>query len=225
MAKGIIYCMTTIVPGLIKIGKTGSNNFEQRMYQLEHNGYVQVVGLKRAFAIEVEDYDEKEALLHSIFSKSNIANTELFALDINLVIQLLSSFEGKQIFPELLSKEEVFENAADKRGSSLVPDGDYYLKTKIKGSKTIVSAKMRKLGSKYIICKGSEFAEEGSGNLTSGWLEARNKCKIENGILVEDFECNSPSMASALVLNHTSNGWATWKNSDGETIDIYRNNK
>ena len=60
MAKGIIYCMTTIVPGLVKIGKTGTENFEQRMYNLERNGYVNVVGLKRRFAIEVEDYDEKE---------------------------------------------------------------------------------------------------------------------------------------------------------------------
>ena len=39
MAKGIIYIMTTVVPGLIKIGKTGSDNFEKRMYQLERNGY------------------------------------------------------------------------------------------------------------------------------------------------------------------------------------------
>lgn len=37
MAKGIIYVMTTVVPGLIKIGKTGTSNFESRMYQLEHN--------------------------------------------------------------------------------------------------------------------------------------------------------------------------------------------
>lgn len=63
MAKGIIYVMTTVVPGLVKIGKTGLNNFEQRMYNLEKNGYSNVVGLKRAFAIEVDDYDEKEALL------------------------------------------------------------------------------------------------------------------------------------------------------------------
>mgnify|MGYP003304471158 CR=1 FL=1 len=60
MAKGIIYVMTTVVPGLIKIGKTGSDNFENRMYQLERNGYFNVVGLKRKFAIEVEDYDAKE---------------------------------------------------------------------------------------------------------------------------------------------------------------------
>ena len=27
MARGIIYCMSTIVPGLVKIGKTGKDNF------------------------------------------------------------------------------------------------------------------------------------------------------------------------------------------------------
>lgn len=43
MAKGIIYVMTTVVPGLIKIGKTGVDNFEARMYQLERNGYFNVV--------------------------------------------------------------------------------------------------------------------------------------------------------------------------------------
>lgn len=47
MAKGIIYCMTTIVPGLVKIGKTGTENFEQRMYNLERNGYVNVVRAKK----------------------------------------------------------------------------------------------------------------------------------------------------------------------------------
>ena len=39
MAKGVIYVMTSAVPGLIKIGKTGTANFEQRMYNLENNGF------------------------------------------------------------------------------------------------------------------------------------------------------------------------------------------
>lgn len=60
MAKGIIYIMTTAVPGLSKIGKTGLDNFEQRMYQLERNGYSDVTALNRRFAIEVEDYDDKK---------------------------------------------------------------------------------------------------------------------------------------------------------------------
>jgi len=31
MEKGIIYLMTTVVNGLIKIGKTGNDQFENRM--------------------------------------------------------------------------------------------------------------------------------------------------------------------------------------------------
>ena len=52
--------MTSVVPGLIKIGKTNSDGFESRMYHLEHNGYCIITGLKRSFAIAVEDYNEKE---------------------------------------------------------------------------------------------------------------------------------------------------------------------
>jgi hypothetical protein len=98
MAKGILYVMSTVVPGLIKIGKTGMDNFESRMYNLEHNGYSNVVGLKRQFAVQVEDYDEKEKMLDDIFSSSRVPNTELFAIDLDLMIQLLSSFEGEQIY-------------------------------------------------------------------------------------------------------------------------------
>ena len=65
MAKGIIYCMTTIVDGLVKIGKTKKENFKQRMYHLEHNGYAQIVGLKRRFAIEVEDIEKRFTFLHN----------------------------------------------------------------------------------------------------------------------------------------------------------------
>lgn len=105
MAKGVIYCMTTIVPGLIKIGKTRTDQFDQRMYQLESNGYRNIVGLKRRFAIEVTDYDEKEVLLHDIFSKSNVPNTELFALDADLVVQLLASWTGSRFIPKPLPKK------------------------------------------------------------------------------------------------------------------------
>lgn len=34
--------MTTIVDGLVKIGKSRKENFEQRMYNLEHNGYAKL---------------------------------------------------------------------------------------------------------------------------------------------------------------------------------------
>lgn len=112
--KGIIYLMSSVVTGLIKIGKTNSDGFEKRMWSLEHNGYCNVTGLKREFAIEVDNYDEKEQLLHTIFAKSRVADSELFALDINLVKQLLTSFEGTMIYPKNEVKAEVFEDATEK---------------------------------------------------------------------------------------------------------------
>jgi len=50
MAKGIIYLMSTAVSGLVKIGKTGTNNYQERMRFLEANGYYNVAGLRRYFA-------------------------------------------------------------------------------------------------------------------------------------------------------------------------------
>ena len=71
MKKGIIYIMTTAVSGLIKIGQTGIENYAERMRFLEANGYSNVSGLRRFFAIELEDYEDKENLLKEIFVKPN----------------------------------------------------------------------------------------------------------------------------------------------------------
>lgn len=222
MARGIIYCMTTIVPGLVKIGKTGSENFEQRMYNLERNGYVNVVGLKRRFAIEVEDYDEKEILIHELFSKSNVQNTELFAIDIELVVQLLSSLDGKQVFPKSISKEEVFNTATDeiqrsidKANRMLIPNGVYYLYDKN------IKATMRVENGKFIAEKGSQCLP-----CNKDWMpESRKNARIENDILMEDVECNSPSTAGWVILGRANNGWTTWNTENGKTLDIFRKNK
>ena len=63
MDKGIIYLMTTAVSGLIKIGIAKTDRYRERMRFLEANGYYNVVSLKRFFAIEVDDYKEKELQL------------------------------------------------------------------------------------------------------------------------------------------------------------------
>jgi hypothetical protein len=113
--KGIIYIMTTAVSGLIKIGQTGVGNFQERMRFLEANGYYNVSGLKRFFAIELEDYIEKENLLKEIFSKHQVGDSELFALDYDLVRQLLLSFEGKVIHPKDTNKEKEFDEITKAR--------------------------------------------------------------------------------------------------------------
>lgn len=109
MAKGIIYIMTTAVSGLVKIGKTGTTNYPERMRLLEANGYYNVAGLKRFFAIELDDFDDKESLLHEIFSKHQVGNSELFALEQDLVRQLLLSFNGEVIYPDKVDKEKEFD--------------------------------------------------------------------------------------------------------------------
>ncbi|MFT4245341.1 MAG: GIY-YIG nuclease family protein [Micrococcaceae bacterium] len=113
--KGIIYLMRTAVSGLVKIGKTGNNNYQERMRFLEANGYANVTGLKRFFAIELEDYSDKESLLHEIFSSHQVGNSELFALDQDLLKQLLLSFDGTVIYPETSDKEKEFDKVTTAR--------------------------------------------------------------------------------------------------------------
>lgn len=101
--------MTTAVSGIIKIGKAGTDNYSERMRSLEANGYSNVVGLKRFFAIELHDYGDKEKLLHEIFAKHQVGSSELFALDQELVQQLLLSFDGRVVYPVSVDKEREFD--------------------------------------------------------------------------------------------------------------------
>ncbi len=116
--KGIVYIMTTAVSGLIKIGKSGTDSYKERMRFLEANGYANVTGLKRFFAIELEDYGDKESLLHEIFSKHRVGTSELFALEEDLTQQLLPSFDGKVIYPESIDKEREFDEVSKSRKQS-----------------------------------------------------------------------------------------------------------
>lgn len=216
MAKGVIYCMKTIVPGLIKLGMTGLDNFESRMYNLEHNGYSNVVGLKRFFAIEVDDYGDKEKMLDEIFAKSRVGNTELFSIDANLVVQLLSSLEGRQIYPEDSSKDEVFNEATQGRGVEELPDGEYYL------NKKGLKATLVKDGSRLYVRKGSSIAKTPTKSFSGKPRRVWESLNTSDGILHEDLECTSPSLGSAVVLASSSNGWADWETKEGKPIGSYR---
>ena len=240
MAKGIIYCMTTIVPGLVKIGKTGENNFEQRMYNLEHNGYNQVVGLKRKVAILVDDYDEKEQLIDEIFSKSRIVGTELFALDINLVIQLLASLDGEVIYPKNHTKEELFDIASgqitkkqvsapqtpknpEKQTECEIPNGTYYFARKLKRwDNKVANGVMVVKNGKMYVRKGSDICPLMSSGGSEEAKKLRENAKIANDVLLEDIEVSSPSAAAGIIIGSASNGWADWKTKEGDPIDIFR---
>ena len=225
MSKGIIYVMTTVVPGLIKIGKTGTGNYESRMYQLERHGYSNVVGLKRHFAIEVEDYDDKERLLQDIFSKSKLENSELFALSEDLVVQLLSSFEGKQVYPKDKSKEELFDEVSARRDYSNLPEQTYHMFKKVRAwDSRVVKGEMEFKHGQFIVKKGGVCCPvRGKGWTTTKVVdEARERCRIIDNILQEDVSFNSPSMAAAMLTWHPESGWDVWKDSENRPIDKYR---
>ncbi|WOS95460.1 MULTISPECIES: DUF4357 domain-containing protein [Nosocomiicoccus] len=223
--RGIIYVMSTAVPGLVKIGKTGVDNFENRMNFLERNGYFNVVALDRKFAIEVEDYHAKEVLLDDIFKKSKVSNSELYALDIDLVIQLLSSFEGRQVFPIEKSKEETFDDATKevemKRDTSLIPDGEYVLNRRVRGFGEVRGIARVEDGV-FTVLKGSLCAPDGD---TSHLNETRRLAHIVDNILQEDVICTSPSTAGFVIIGNQNNGWMEWKTRDGKPLDIFRTKK
>ncbi|MCR5743296.1 MAG: GIY-YIG nuclease family protein [Lachnospiraceae bacterium] len=227
MAKGIIYIMTSVVPGLIKIGKT--DNFESRMYNLEHNGYCNVTGLKRTFAIEVDDYAEKEIMLHTIFDKSRLQDTELFALDVNIAVQLLSSFDGTVIYPKTETKADIFESATDNGQGKLVPNGIYTFEKKKKSDNNkLVKAKAEVRNGCWIIKKGSILGVTEDAGVSSKARKARTDMQInKSGRLLEDYDlgCCSPSFAGNVVMNQSINGWTDWKNDKGQPVDIYREKK
>lgn len=197
MSKGILYVMTTAVPGLIKIGKTGSKNFEQRMYNLEHDGYRNVTALKRTFAI-----------------------------DVNIVIQLLSSFDGNMVYPISKTKDEIFDQAADDSTGKLIPDGKYTFRRKKKsdGNKLVKATAIVQNGS-WTLLKGSILGVYENAGVSKKARKIRMDLPLdENGKLLEDFclgEC-SPSFAGTVVLNASNDGWIDWKNKDGNPVDIYR---
>lgn len=224
MAKGIIYVMTTIVSGLIKIGKTGNEQFEKRMRFLESNGYANITGLKREFAIEVDGYDEKEKLIHDIFSKSRIVGTELFALDIEVAKSLLSSLDGKQIYPKDKSKKEVFKESTEeiklKTEGGFVPDGEYVLNRNIKGFGKVNGKAIAKDGV-FTVLRGSVCGNTGKGYIPS----IRKNAKIEDNILQENIVCMNPSSAGWIVIGKSNNGWREWKDSNGNSIEKYRDNE
>ncbi|MCC7543567.1 GIY-YIG nuclease family protein [bacterium] len=155
--KGIIYIMTTAVSGLIKIGQTGTNNYQERMRFLEANGYYNVSGLKRFFAIELEDYNDKENLLKEIFNKHRVGDSELFALDYDLVRQLLLSFDGKVIYPKDVNKEKEFDEVsrAREQGSRFS-----FYKKGIKNGEEIVFIADKEITAKVVGEREVEYGEQ-----------------------------------------------------------------
>lgn len=221
MAKGIVYVCSTVIPGLIKIGKTRSDRYLERMKELKDNGYKNCTGLKREFAIEVEDYDAKEVIVHEAFGAHQVGNTELYACNIDKVIRILSSFDGKIIYPVGETKAEIQKIAKEGADSSELPDGDYTYKVKSQLDKKEYYGVLNVENGILTLKAGANLAEL-TVDGTNSWITTRKAMGIKPCVLEFDLICSSVSIAVNYVCGHEKNGWKAWKDKDGNFIDIYR---
>ena len=63
------------------------------------------------------------------------------ALTINIIIQLLSSFEGTMVYPKSEDKEDLFVKATENISSHLIPDGTFVFDHLKKSDNARVTAK------------------------------------------------------------------------------------
>lgn len=83
-----------------------------------------------------------------------------------------------------------------------------------------------------IIFKGSEARVKESSSFSNGVSKLRQTL-LTNGVLVkqgekyiftENYIAGSPSKASDLIVGNSTNGWDTWKNINGKTLDELKRN-
>lgn len=136
---------------------------------------------------------------------------------------LMASFEGKVVYPPNEDKGEIFGEATEviEVKNGIIPDGEYTMSVKAQKSGMNVKALMIVEKGVLILKAGATIAPL-TQKTPMSWMKIRSALNIENNILAEDLTCSSPSMAAAIVCGHNKNGWETWKNKNGEFIDVYR---
>lgn len=226
--NGVLYVMSSVICGIVKIGRTTTNNYEERMRKLESDGYSNLTGLKRVFAIIVDDAKGKEHLLHEVFRGCRVGTSELFAVDIDLVVQLLSAFDGTQLYPspQVESKSQVFENAAEgyerRRNRRWVPDGTYWITRKFRGSNEYSRVMMHVEGGKYIIPEGQIVDSSEAKGIPERVHAERASTVDVNGRVIRDIVFNSPSAAACFALGTSVSGWDVWEDVFGRKISVFR---
>lgn len=113
MSKGIIYIFTNdAMPSVIKIGIT--TDIKRRMRELDTTGIP--LPFRCHYAIEIEDYDIKEKLIHDAFSDHRVRkNREFFTLSPERVVSMLKAIGGREVQfgnNEMIDEDgSTFENA------------------------------------------------------------------------------------------------------------------
>ena len=98
MTRGVIYVLTNpAMDGYVKIGKT--TNLEQRLRTLDNTSMP--LPFRCVFAVEVDDMDSVEKLVHEAFKKDRVrSNREFFEIFEEQAIATLKISGGKDVTPK-----------------------------------------------------------------------------------------------------------------------------
>ncbi len=130
---------------------------------------------------------------------------------------LLDSFETIKILLATLSYR-LFEDLKESASEELEV---YYCTSKA------ASAMMQRTNDGYLVLEGSKAALQESKGVGKWPIRIRSRLKedktiVEKGGFLEFSEAyafSSPSGAAAVVLGRNANGWISWKDKDGKTLD------
>lgn len=124
---------------------------------------------------------------------------------------------------EAEADEDMIESLTRPEARKVVPNGTYYFGRKLKRlNNAVLKAEMQVKDGKFILLAGSQVTLDTGIGLAPNIDLLRNQASIEDGILLEDVEMDSPSAAGEFVIGAACNGWTSWLTKDGEKIDKFR---
>ena len=210
---GVIYLMSTPIEGLARLDWSPSDQFEKQVQFIENKA---AIPLSRAYAIEVDDCKAVMALLWKLLAPYRVRDSLFLAIDLSLLIELLSLLGGRQVYPKV-SQENVIKEETD------FPSGPWCLTRKVKGF-GLVKGTMFYLGEdRWLVKAGSIVNTNDSGKNKRPSRDLYKVADIDSRcVLKTDIVAQSPSGAAGLLVGRNVNGWDYWLDENGRTLGSYR---
>ena len=216
--KGVIYCMSTTIPEIIRIGHVDKKTYEKEVHNAKLISYNNIICVNELFALETENHKVVAEALYNALSNCRVGDTELFVMDSDKAVGLLRIIKGYQIYPLAL-------NVSPSKGkNSVIPNGEYYFNYHCSKNDKIYKAVLRKDDDGLWLVTGSEVCfEYNYGDKKEFRNISRENIKIEAGMIAEDTKVSSVSTAAGIVTGMNIGGWDCWTTKNGIPISRFRN--
>ena len=224
--NGVLFVMPTKLPGVVYIGHVKNEHYKTYM---DDGRLYDDLGLgihQQAFAIEVTQCEKKKQMLYDLFAGCRIPESSLFVLEIDIIIQMLLSFDGKVLYPATDNREDLFAMITEYREiRKNMPHGLYVLLDTENNDSAPIEACAQFSEGRWILLKDSIVALEEKPGLSKKARSMRALLPLDDaGKMIDDFDLGhcTPDFAASIVKNQPCDGWLMWKDSDGNLIEKYR---